>query len=330
VIRRAYAALICCAVVQLIVPTSAYAWWEYVEQLSGPGPFWGFDVDGRLYCFVDTSGDARSRGAALDATAAAKRQSEGENLGEANPGPPDANKWRNARDAWRRARQAWEVAALGSREPGAAAKRYAEELEEKLTGEPNDVAILKTQAQAYENSAAALRVAVTDNNTRPTVRFAPGFIYSSCKLKPGERRRGTIDLGMRFVWTHDPDFANERRITMTTLEPAISWSVINGAKYPGWDVVDYGLGAGMYWIASTEFPSLRGPLLEPVRLDFHFPAKAAPWARALVVRYGLLVFPRGFEATAFAPTNPDKARRISRDWVNSVSIYLDLESLLNK
>jgi hypothetical protein len=35
---------------ELAVPASGYAWWEYIEQLSGPGPFRGVDIQGRLFC----------------------------------------------------------------------------------------------------------------------------------------------------------------------------------------------------------------------------------------------------------------------------------------
>ena len=39
----------------LLVPTTdAYAWWEFVEALSGPGRWTGPDIDARIMCFVDT------------------------------------------------------------------------------------------------------------------------------------------------------------------------------------------------------------------------------------------------------------------------------------
>ena len=53
--KRVCAVLFCCAVVQLTVPTRAYAWWDFLEEFSGPGPFWGPDFDARVACLVDTS-----------------------------------------------------------------------------------------------------------------------------------------------------------------------------------------------------------------------------------------------------------------------------------
>ena len=233
--RRIWMVLVCCALAQLSVPTRADAWWDFVEQFSGPGPFKGFDVESRLVCFVDKPVDS------------------------ANPAP-------------------------------------------------------RTEIRAFA---------------------VPGILYSACKLKDyeGERRRASIDFGMRFVWKGDDlRFANGHRISLTTTEPAVSWRVINvssGSRWEKWDVFDYGVGVGFYWISSTEFRSVRGGFLEPVRLDFHAPPTAKWGFRIPAVRYGLLVFPGGFEPGAFG-AKPDVAHRISRDWVNTFSIYADLEPLLNK
>ena len=44
----------CCVVVQLAAPAPAQAWWDWLDQLSGPGPFWGVDLSYRLICIADT------------------------------------------------------------------------------------------------------------------------------------------------------------------------------------------------------------------------------------------------------------------------------------
>jgi len=43
----------CCVVVQLAAPAPAQAWWEWIDQLSGPGPFTGWDVQWRVKCIPD-------------------------------------------------------------------------------------------------------------------------------------------------------------------------------------------------------------------------------------------------------------------------------------
>jgi len=43
----------CCVVVQLAAPAPAQAWWEWIDQLSGPGPFIGWDFQWRVKCIPD-------------------------------------------------------------------------------------------------------------------------------------------------------------------------------------------------------------------------------------------------------------------------------------
>jgi hypothetical protein len=154
-------------------------------------------------------------------------------------------------------------------------------------------------------------------------------VTASCKLKDPEVRRGSIDLNMRVVWTdNDPRFANGQRINLTTLAPSMSWSVIPSKD---WDIVDFGVAAGVFWFSSTEFPSFNGGFIEPVRLDFHAPSslkESTAWAAVIPrVRVGWIGFPGGFEPNAFAPAVP---QRISRDWAMNIAVFADLEPLLRR
>ena len=316
--RRVCAVLFCCAVVQLSVPTRADAWWDFLEEFSGPGPFWGPDFDARVACLVDTS-NTEARTAAMNATAAARMESMGDAL-RAVKQASDVDKWKTAMEAWETAREKWEAVAGGSRNAGIEDKRKGETYEGAT-----DVESLRMAAMAFERSANLLEAAIVPD-TGSKVRIAGGVIYSSCGLKTGERRRATFDVGMRLLRTrhHDPRFAGGEQIQLTTLEPAISWSVFDSSKRPWLDVVDYGIGAGAYWISSKGFPSLRGGFVEPARFDFHAPTNAYWLARVPVLRVSWLVFPGGFEPTAFAAT-PPVAQRIPRDKVFSWGIYIDLQ-----
>jgi len=40
----------------LLIPARAHAWWDWLDQLSGPGPFSGWDLQYRVFCFEDTDG----------------------------------------------------------------------------------------------------------------------------------------------------------------------------------------------------------------------------------------------------------------------------------
>jgi len=221
--RRSCVILPSLVVIHLMSASPAMAWWDYIEQFSGPGPWRGFDIEARLWCLMERD-------------------------------PP-------------------------------------------VNGSPFDRS------------------------------FVPGLILSACELRDDttlDRRRASFDLGMRFVWTHDGDYASGRRISLTTLEPAFSWNLIPSKKF---DIVHYGIGAGVYWVSSEEFPSFRGAFLEPIRLDFHAPTvlQNRHWG-LLGVRFSLLNFPAGFAPDAFAPS-PAVAKRIGRDWVPSVALFIEGEKL---
>lgn len=157
-----------------------------------------------------------------------------------------------------------------------------------------------------------------------------GFLYSACDLdEKNEWRRGSIEVGMRFLWTYDERFAQGRRMNFTTIEPVFTWSIFND---PNRNIVDYGMGAGFYWVASEAFPTVSGGFLEPIRFDFHLPSNQDDtewkrWLRVSIVRYGWIVFPGGFEPGAFAP-NPGVAHRIARDWNCYYGIYTDWDALV--
>jgi len=51
----------CLVIVQLAVATPAQAWWDWLDQLSGPGPFWGWDLQYRVICIEDAQGSADVR-----------------------------------------------------------------------------------------------------------------------------------------------------------------------------------------------------------------------------------------------------------------------------
>lgn len=352
--RRVCAVLVCCAVVQLIVPARAYAWWDFLEEFSGAGPFKGVDVDVRLACFVDTSGVAATHLPAIKATIVAQNASIQARSAQADkiPAAQVLARAQDALRAWRDATQLWEEVARSSARILIDAKREAELLQasanvaereaEQSAPDTRDAANLRAAARvqaaadAFAVVARAQEAAVTGDLREKFVFAGLGVVYSSCNLKKGERRRGSIDFGTRFVWTHhDPRFTNGMgaQIFLTTAEPAVSWTVFNPSKGPRWkwaDWVDYGIGGGFYWISSTEFPSFGGGFLEPVRFDLHAPTALPPWTRILVVRLGLLVFPGGFEPTAFGAVHPENARRIPRDMVKTLSISADLEPLLDK
>jgi hypothetical protein len=50
---RRICTLVGSAIVLLAVPAPAYAWWEFLEEFSGPKKFYGWDIQMRVFCLVD-------------------------------------------------------------------------------------------------------------------------------------------------------------------------------------------------------------------------------------------------------------------------------------
>ena len=51
--RRVCAIALCSTLCLLVLPERANAWWDIIEELSGPGRFYGWDLDLRLFCLND-------------------------------------------------------------------------------------------------------------------------------------------------------------------------------------------------------------------------------------------------------------------------------------
>lgn len=217
---------------QGLVVSPTYAWWDDVEHMSGPGPFFGWDIQLRLFCVVKPDG--------------------------------------------------------------------------------------KTESEVRTSGPV-------------------GAILSVCRVadRDTEKERLMFDIGARFMRTkkyedqlrrgETPDFAHGKRIHFTTLEPAVMFPVVDKGHFR----LDYGFGAGVYWLSSEDFESKRGTLLEPIRFDFRFLLPKTWKVNAAVARFGLLNFPAGFDFAEFNGAAGHDGR-ISSDWVRSYALFVDLTPLANE
>jgi hypothetical protein len=255
--RRVRAALILGVLFELMLPAPAHAWWDWLDQLSGPGKFRGWHLEARLVCFTERVSTPTS-----------------------NPNPTPA---------------------------------------------PN---------QTPPNSANESQGDLVDQN------FSGGVTFSACPVRPGERRRASIDLGLRVLrFTDDAatnPFAGGNSITLSTFVPSLEWRVFTNPRI---DVIDAGVGAGVYWFSSLGsrpggFDSFSGVIVEPVRLDFHAPTvltRKQWWTAIPNLRFGLIVFPGGFDTNAFGPNlTGDKTRRIDAEWLKNIGIFFDLEPIVRR
>jgi hypothetical protein len=154
--------------------------------------------------------------------------------------------------------------------------------------------------------------------TSPTI----GMLLTLCPTREGEKQKLAFDLGVRFLWSSkyegdiDPDFGAGNTIYFTTIEPALTFPLVLNKRWR----LEYGFGAGVYWFGSEGFDSFRGFFVEPGRFNLHVPL---PSGYGLIGSVGFLIFPAGFEPTAFAG-NSSHNTRIATEVVPIYSVSLDL------
>jgi hypothetical protein len=233
--RRFLMTVMCSVILPWAIPSHAYAWWEFIEELSGPGRFYGWDMQFRVFCVVDKIDTSRSG----------------------------------------------------------------------------------------DKIASTEKIAPT----------AAGVVISFCRPRPKDAnayysRRLAVDIGAHFLSAKDNDaFAHGQKVDLTILKPTVTMNLLN--RFPKWDFVDFGAGGGVYWFASSEFPTTTGFVIEPVRIELHpsTAMKESKWSALFpILRFGWLSFPLGFDRAQWAPQDP-LPLRTGRDTTFNFSLAFDLETL---
>jgi hypothetical protein len=317
----------------LLWPVQAQAWIEWLDPLSGPEGLFGLQFEGRLVCIGDQvpNGLRESLSAAhaeaLRATAAASLA----DVGAINKDP--VSLWKVAEEKWAKAEEEWAIVGVAVHALSAADVKKNRENADKA----------KTLAEAASGTDSGKKWREAINKRQSTQRavqsvftssVAVGVFWSACS--PSKMRRASIDLGISFLRTPDDRFADsENRLKLTTLIPSFSWNVFPDARY---DVVDVGIGGGMYWFSSTRMESIRGVVLQPWRVDLHAPSSWAAeplksykrWAAVPVVRVGQLLFPSGFPPNAFNSAPGFVQPRIASELVFTKSLFINLEPFVRR
>jgi hypothetical protein len=294
------------ALCALMVPAPAYAWWGWLEKMSGPDGLKGPQFEFRVACFGEKPGDvelAESLGKEATALTVVASRSQRE----------ESDEWEDAGNKWWEVATAW-AAALGEDPPA------------QNSG--------KGRQRAVDWQARALRLESRER-AKLMATSSAGVAWSFCK--PEKERRLALDLswGM-FDNDGSAEFAGGAPIDLTTLTTAISWRVFASTRF---DVVEVSAGGGVYWFSSEGFRSKRGVVLQPGRLTFRAPsswsgASSADKPQILkrlaaipIYGIGLTVFPAGFEATDFAGVG-EKAVRIPRELLTTQYFFLNVEPLI--
>ena len=304
----------------------SYALFEKLDHLSGPGPFHGVEFQFRALCRMNQPSPTE----ALTALSAAVAASETA-LRDKLPTAFDAEFNTRVSELFGRVDKAitpqefLELAARSSRAAGVL----------RSTGGASGL----QAAAAWARTEEILRQA-----SIPSLRHSPGIgLWASCYDRPIRSRNqqytlpGTsiteiqryedrhptfsLNLNYRYYTTGgflgldrlegSEQYANGKDIHLHVFEVQPTWPVSGSL-----DVLDASVGLGLYVFTSDGFETFHGTILEPVRLDFHFPArlldqKDVPLLRILTslsLRAGYVMFPTGIPAAKFNPT-----RRVAHD-----------------
>jgi hypothetical protein len=335
--RRVLLALAVCLGFQLILPPPAQAWWGWWDQLSGP-KFWGVEIETRLVCLggvMKPSVNVLLESAGREASLAAELSKEVDLPTVVMTGVTELDQSvktltpENLATAHELRDKAID---LVKRVGPACSGR-----EEKCTDESKRT--LRLMRAALNRLERDLGDAVSLHRGEPQRFASAGVALSACSFEKDEKRRASIDLTYRLLWSRGDtrsDFAGGNEVRLTTFTPGMSWRPLIGLANGRADWVDLGAGAGIYWLTSDGarpggFDTITGMILEPLRVDVHGPSKFASrreaWAKVLSAasfRLGWAIFPAGFDANAFGmTTKPEQSERIMGEWVHHWGVFFD-------
>lgn len=297
----------------LIAPSPAQAWWGWLDELSGPGRFWGAEFDLRMVCLMQ-----QAPWPAVIAEASVASAQLASVAGEPN-----------SLAAHKTAASKFNDIALSLPAAIGTPLRALQAADRMQTFLDTFNDLPEPTKQALERTISSVRASAV-----PRVSKFPGSVaWSSCtdrsasddspKIRHRDRHEVlSIVMNYREYWNSDyshwghannDTYAGGEIIHLRIIEPKLSWPMSGGL-----DVLDGQAGMGLYSFSSKGLPGTRvGLIVEPIRFDLHFPSKLADAQRnffarlplALSFRTGVVLFPAGFAPDAFNAKDT-AARRI--------------------
>lgn len=314
--------MVLCGLMVLLTPTRALAWWELLDYLSGPGPFFGPRVDFR-WCpaggtdlgadpaAVDRRlGEAAGNLRALFAPAAGA----GAMLSAQDTEARNRN-LRSMGDSFTRVRD--DLTKINDRFPVikdelAIFRTNVGELERLLgpvLNPPPEARAPQAQLDSlgvvlYSTRAIAAGDAALERIKNGLVSIgATGIMISFCD--PGRLRRFALDGGLSSLHTVSNDkWAGGHTIWLNALTAGVSFRPYSSTNVDH-DYFDVGVVGGVYIFSSAGIDSTFSvPVLTPF-VDFHAPTKfvyakgAKYWLSRFTVRAGFVFFTEEIPASKF-------------------------------
>jgi hypothetical protein len=339
------------ALLLIVIPQPAYAWFDWIDYLSGPGPFNGLEFDYRVVCL-------RQQPAPTSEALAGTLLGYSRQIGSLKP--PEALKqiFNDISDKLNTLGTDVALQDLAGREEAIDLARQARMLNVQLTDLTRTYTIRSSPASASPTSVspnpsdpmiqAEKALDKAEQSLReaavPEVSLFPAWlVWTSCADRPrnepnqsdevrirrGDRHpvaalvlnyrelanTGFVDLDSQTGVGRNSAFATGKTIHLRILEPKFAWPLSGHV-----DFLDGQAGVGMYFFSSDGLSkSVKGLIVEPVRLDLHFPSALADkfvntkddtcWVKfghslargflSISAYAGLVLFPGGFDADAF-------------------------------
>jgi hypothetical protein len=302
-----------CVLVLITTSAPAQAWFEWLDYLSGPGPFYGVKVDLRVWCSGPPTPWKEVRASVDKAVLASLTMPRRTDL---------SIQWNPVFDGLARSN---EVLPLFSQkwfqDMLEAGKKMVRALESAEPVAVDPLVVVRTGEFFH---------ALVDRFERASVSIAStGIFISLCK---SDRIRSlAVEIGFTALQANsNPDYALDHTIRLYTFTGGLSYRL---PLPPDRDFIDIGFNAGMYRFNSRGFDGFSGFTLEPY-VDLHGPTRLIDagglkqLGGLLSVRVGLVFFPGGFDGAQFASA-PSKPERISgREGSLSATVFFNLTPLL--
>jgi hypothetical protein len=306
----------------LTVPAPAQAWFGWLDDLSGPGPFWGVEFDFRLVCFMEKAPWSESIAAMQVANTLLESVNRPESLRD--------RRGRNFRASLGSIRSQVLMVFPNAKRHQAALDLAAEVANMRDVFFPvtaPDAATFEAARRALDKVESSLREAAV-----PEVSKLPGsVVFARCSDRlPNEPsvsgysgirhedRHPVVSIVLNYrelantkflhlfadnARASNSGYSGGKAIHLRILEPKLSWAMSGH-----FDFLDGQAGIGIYQFSSGGFTSFSGLVVEPIRFDLHPPGRLVDgekniWKRlpySISYSAGVMLFPGGFASSRFS------------------------------
>lgn len=313
-----------CVLMMLVSARPASAWFEWLDYLSGPGPFWGGRVDVRVWC----GGEQAPRvGIQRDFLAMLRETQKVNNLPA----------WQDLASRIQSINEKVRVVPTDSVDKLVDATNaiQASDFDKfrelykapfPLHGrfQPSDT---KKPAENTIVAAAQYVQEFIDRSLQADIAVSATAIFISL-CPPDVVRTWAVELGSSISGALRDKDKGYPGMGFVTYTAAVTYRLPSNA---GVDTLDLGLQGGEYTFFSPgTFDTFHGVLLEPF-VDVHFPsAWAGPngrhpkWSK-LSARVGLVFFPQGFDTSQFGATSSSSRHISGAEPTLTATVYLHLK-----